>query len=112
MLETLLIGADDCLFDGDCEPIVWRVAIGAEKTCRAHWIDEYLSGLGIDRVIPSKNNEGRDGRPVELDREGYRDRNIVQRLFGWFKEYRRIISRFEKTAKNFCGMIKMAFIQG
>jgi len=36
--------------------------------------------------------------------------NIVERLIGWLKESRRIFSRFEKTAKNFAGMIKMAFI--
>jgi len=35
-------------------------------------------------------------------------RNIVERLIGWLKESRRIFSRFEKTAKNFGGMIKMA----
>ena len=56
-------------------------------------------------------NEDRDARPVVFDRQAYRDRNIVERLIGWLKECRRIFSRFEKTAKNFGGMIKMAFIQ-
>jgi len=34
------------------------------------------------------------------------------RLIGWLKESRRVFSRFrfEKTAWNFVGMIKMAFI--
>jgi transposase len=62
-------------------------------------------------VIPSKANEDRDSRVVAFDREAYRDRNIIERLIGWLKECRRIFSRFEKTAKNFGGMIKMAFIQ-
>ena len=31
-------------------------------------------------------------------------------LIGWLKESRRVLTRFEKTAKNFLGMIKMAFI--
>ena len=48
---------------------------------------------------------------MEFDKEVYRRRNIVERLIGWLKECRRIFSRFEKTAKNFGGMIKMAFIQ-
>ncbi len=111
VLDSLLIGADECLFDADGEPIAWPVAMGADKGDRAAWIDEYLIGLGIDPVIPSKENEDRDARPVEFDREAYRNRNIVERLIGWLKECRRIFSRFEKTAKNFCGMIKMAFIQ-
>ena len=67
--------------------------------------------LGITPVIPSKENEDRDARPASFDKEAYRRRNIVERLIGWLKESRRIFSRFEKTAKNFGGMIKMAFIQ-
>jgi len=35
----------------------------------------------------------------------------VERLIGWLKESRRISSRFEKTAKNYAGMFKMAFIR-
>ena len=38
-------------------------------------------------------------------------RNVVERLVGWLRESRRIFSRFEKTPKNFAGMIKMAFIR-
>ncbi len=70
-----------------------------------------MLALGIDPVIPSKVNDNRDSRTVTFDREAYRDRNIIERLIGWLKECRRIFSRFEKTAKNFGGMIKMAFIQ-
>ena len=66
---------------------------------------------GISPVIPSKENEDRNARPVKFDRDAYRQRNIVERLIGWLKESRRIFSRFEKTAKNFGGMLKMAFIQ-
>jgi len=84
--------------------------MAGDKGYRAHWIDEYLIDLGIAPVIPSKENEDRDARPVEFDREAYRDRNIVERLIGWLKEHRRIFSRFEKTAKNFGGFLKMAFI--
>ena len=67
--------------------------------------------LGIEPVIPSKENENRDSRSVVFDREVYRERNIIERRIGWLKECRRIFSRFEKTAKNFGGMIKIAFIQ-
>jgi len=39
-------------------------------------------------------------------------RAFLEPLFsGWLKECRRIFSRFEKAAKNFDGMIRMAFIQ-
>ena len=110
MLDILLQGADEHLFDAAGEPIAWPVALAGDKGYRADWIDEYLIGLEIDPVIPSKSNEDRGARPVEFDREAYRDRNIVERLIGWLKESRRVFSRFEKTAKNFAGMIRMAFI--
>ena len=110
VLDILLQGADEQLFDAAGEPIAWPVALAGDKGYRADWIDEYLIELDIIPVIPSKTNEDRDARAVAFDREAYRDRNIVERLIGWLKEYRRIFSRFEKTAKNFVGMIKMPFI--
>ena len=110
-LEALLEGADANLVDHDGVPIAWPVAMAGDKGYRADWIDQYLLELGITPVIPSKENEDRESRPVDFDREAYRQRNIVERLIGWLKESRRIFSRFEKTAKNFGGMIKVAFIQ-
>lgn len=109
-LEALFERADADLIDSDGKPIAWPVAIAGDKGYRADWIDQYLIDLGIVPVIPSKANEDRDARPVEFDREAYRDRNIVERLIGWLKENRRIFARFEKTAKNFGGFLKMAFI--
>jgi transposase len=109
-LVSVLDGADQALLDGEGERIAWPVALAGDKGYRADWIDECLLKLEITPVIPSKANEDRDARPVEFDREAYRQRNIVERLIGWLKESRRILTRFEKTAKNFAGMIKMAFI--
>lgn len=111
LLDDVLMGADQQLHDDQGEPIAWPVALAGDKGYRADWIDDYLLALGIKPVIPSKANENPGSRKVTFDRERYRDRNIVERLIGWLKECRRIFSRFEKTAKNFGGMIKMAFIQ-
>jgi len=111
VLDEVLIGADRQLIDATGEPLAWPVALAGDKGYRADWIDDYVMALGIVPVIPSKANEGRDKRPVLFDREAYRDRNIIERLIGWLKESRRIFSRFEKTAKNYGGMITMAFIQ-
>jgi transposase len=110
-LVPLLEGADERVVDGEGEAVAWPVALAGDKGYRADWIDEFLLELGITPVIPSKANEAREARPVEFDRESYRRRSIVECLIGWLKECRRVFSRFEKTAKNFGGMIKMAFIQ-
>lgn len=110
VFDTVLEQADAELRDGNDQPIAWPVALGADKAYRANWIDEYLNELGVQPVIPSRKTEDRSKRP-EFDEEKYRDRNIVERLIGWLKESRRVFSRYEKTAKNFRGMIKMAFIE-
>jgi len=111
MLDTVLMGADKQLMDAQGAPIAWPLAIAGDKGYRADWVDEYLMDLDINPVIPSKSNEDREGRNVVFDSQAYRDRNIIERLIGWLKECRRVFARFEKTAINFAGMIKMAFIQ-
>ena len=110
-LVPLRVGADERVTDGDGEPVAWPVALAGDKGYRADWIDEYLLGLEITPVIPSTENEDRSARRVEFDKGAYRRRSIVECLIGWLKECRRVFARFEKTAKNFGGMIKMAFIQ-
>ena len=110
-MDTLLVGADACLFDGEGQPVVGSVAVSGDKGYRAVWIDEYVIDLGIQPVIPTQDNQDRATRPVEFDHELYRSRNIVERLIGWLKESRRVFSRFDKSAKNFGGMIKVAFIE-
>lgn len=109
-LEQVLDGADESLYDerGICMP--WPLALAGDKGYRAGRIDEYLIDLGIKPVIPSKENEDRSRRLVSFDKTAYRRRNIVERLIGWLKESRRIVTRFEKTAINFGGMVTLAFI--
>ena len=109
--EDLLAGADERLIDDEGTPVAWPVAIAGDKGYRADWIDACLLEAGIRPVVPSKKNEDRDERPVEFDREAYRRRNVVERLIGWLKEFRRVFSRFDKTALNFGGMIKLAFLR-
>jgi transposase len=109
--DAVMVGADEHLHDAEGEPIAWPVALAGDKGYRADWIDDYLLALDITPVIPSKSNQDGDARPVAFDKQAYRNRNIVERLIGWLKECRRVFSRFEKTAKNFAGMIRMAFIQ-
>ena len=107
----MLDGADESVVDGDGESVAWPLALAGDKGYRANWIDEFLLELGITPVIPSKENEDRSARPVEFDKAVHRQRSIVECLIGWIKECRRVLTRFEKAAKNFGAMVKMAFIQ-
>ncbi|MEM1270326.1 MAG: transposase, partial [Bacteroidota bacterium] len=39
------------------------------------------------------------------DVELYRERNKVERFFGRIKHYRRLATRYEKTARNYLAML-------
>ena len=109
--KAILQRVDTDLTDFDGNAVAWPASLAGDKGYRANWIDEHLIQLGIKPVIPSKANEDQEARSVKFDPDAYRGRNIVERLIGWLKECRRVFSRYEKTAINYGGMIKMAFIQ-
>ena len=41
------------------------------------------------------------GVPRLFDRRKYRQRYVIERMFGWLKENRRIVTRFDNLAKNY-----------
>ena len=61
-----------------------------------------VEALGAQVVIPSKKN-----RRLEraIDRNLYRDRNKVERFFSRLKQFRRLATRYDKTASSFLGML-------
>ena len=61
--------------------------------------------LGFIPVVPPKTNRM---EPWEYDREMYKRRNEVERLFRRLKGFRRIFSRFEKLDVMFLGFISVA----
>ena len=44
------------------------------------------------------------------DRKRYRHRNVIERLFGAIKRFRRVATRYEKKAVNFLAFVKVAAI--
>lgn len=79
----------------------------ADKAYSSHTLCNELKNKGIKTVIPRKSNEKMvsDGRSL-LDRDACRNRNAVERCFGRLKEYRRIATRYDKTARNYLAMVK------
>lgn len=73
-------------------------------------IRSYLSGQGIEPVIPKRRSkavpEPEPACPVR-----YRGRNVVERLIGHLKECRRLASRYEKLARHYLTMVKLACIR-
>nr|WP_251951793.1 IS5 family transposase [Salinibacter ruber] len=84
-----------------------RLSLGAVLADKGYDSDdllEYVASLKAEAVIPAKKN-----RTVQrpLNRELYKDRNKVERFFNRVKHYRRIATRYEKTARNYMAMLHL-----
>ena len=60
---------------------------------------------GIVPVIPPKANRK---EPIACDFRAYKDRNRVERMFNKLKQFRRIATRYDKTAVSFLGFLALA----
>jgi transposase len=83
--------------------------VAADKSYASRQIRLYLRGKGIRYTIPHKENE-RHGRKAKFDKQLYRLRNIVERLFNWLKQFRRVATRYEKRAHNYKAILSLAAI--
>jgi transposase len=63
---------------------------------------------GMKAVIPSKSNRK---NPRKIDRHVYKERHLVENFFCRLKQFRRVATRYEKTARNFLGFILVASIK-
>jgi transposase len=85
--------------------------LAGDKAYRARHVRDWLWKYGIKPVIPRKDNERKIGRPPLFDKLSYRRRAVIENCVGWLKECRRIVTRFEKLAVSYLGMLKLAMIE-
>jgi transposase len=66
-----------------------------------------VEAKGGEAVIPTQKN-----RKVQrtIDRERYKDRNLAERFWALVKQYRRVATRYEKTARNFLALVHVVSI--
>lgn len=62
---------------------------------------------GAVAVIPPKKNRI---FKREYDKHIYKERNLAERFINRIKQYRRVATRYEKTARNFMGYVRVAAI--
>jgi transposase len=79
----------------------------ADKGYDSQAVVERIEGQGAEAVIPSRKN---NKEQRVYDRERYKDRNLAERFWRRVKEYRRVATRYEKTARNFLGFVLLASI--
>lgn len=68
---------------------------------------QFLIARGTRPVIP--NNPTRK-RHHPFDRQDYKLRNLIERMFGRLKDWRRIATRYDKLAANFAAAVALAAI--
>jgi transposase len=79
----------------------------ADKGYDADTIREELAKAGVEAVIPVKSNRR---ILIPHDREKYRRRNLVERLFNKLKNWSRVVTRYDKTAESYPGFVALASI--
>ncbi len=79
----------------------------ADKAYDSKALVDAIEAGGAEAVIPSLSNR-KEQR--EYDRERYKDRNLVERFWHKLKQYRRVATRYEKTAQNFLAFVHVASI--
>ncbi|MGP9500571.1 MULTISPECIES: IS5 family transposase, partial [unclassified Halomonas] len=75
----------------------------ADKGYDSDELRRYCDRHGIKPVIAQRqmHRKTRPGLPRRFDQHRYRQRNAVERCFGWLKELRRFATRYEKLASSF-----------
>ncbi len=83
-------------------------ALLADKGYDADAIRDTLAKADVEAVIPAKSNRR---TPIPHDREKYRWRNLIERLFNKLKNWRRVATRYDKTAESYLGFVALASVK-
>lgn len=59
-------------------------------------------------MIPAKSNRR---EPIPHDRQKYKLRNLVERLFNKLKNWRRIATRYDKTKESYLGFVSLVSVR-
>jgi transposase len=104
---TDLMAGPSFVRQGRGRPRTRPAKVLADKGYNSDRIRTWLMQRGIKCVLPRFRSQRRVGR---LDREAYRRRNVVERLFNRLKQFRRIATRYEKRGANYLAMVTIAAI--
>jgi transposase len=82
-------------------------AVGADKAYDSNAIRKQIAQAGKEAVIPPRSNRR---EPADYDKEKYKERNKIERLFGRLKQFRAIATRYDKLAEMFLGGVIAALL--
>ena len=77
----------------------------ADKGYDSNDLRQWLAERGTKAVIPPKRH-----RRVQLECDAaiYKQRNVIERMFCRFKDWRRVATRFDRNVKTFMATIAIA----
>jgi transposase len=76
----------------------------ADKGYDSKALREWLEARGTQAVIPPRRN-----RKIQYDYDkAIYKRNVIERMFCRFKDWRRIATRFDRNIKNFMAAVALA----
>lgn len=79
----------------------------ADTACDADHFRQAIADIGAVAVIP--NNPSRT-KKHPLDKHLYAQRHLVECCFSNLKQFRRVATRFKKTAQNYRAVVTLAAI--
>lgn len=82
-------------------------AVIADKGFDSADFVDWIEQREAEAVIPSRKTNTVQRK---INKNLYKDRNKVERFFGRIKHYRRIATRYEKTARNYLAFLHVASI--
>lgn len=82
-------------------------ALMADTAYDSDELREAIAQMGAVAVIP--NNPSR-ARKYPLDRHLYAQRHLIECCFSKLKQFRRVATRFEKTASHYLAIVTIAAI--
>lgn len=86
----------------------WPRRLAGDKGYSYPHIRRWCKRRRVETVIPTRKNQPRD---ENFDKATYKRRNIIERVIGWFKEYRRLGTRYEKLGINYVAMWLVAIME-
>ena len=93
-------------------------ALLGDKAYSSHANRELLRSKRIKTVIPQPSDQiahrqrrgSAGGRPPDFDAAAYKDRNVVERSFNDYKQWRGLATRYDKLATTYRGGVVLRAI--
>lgn len=84
--------------------------VHADKNYDTFLVRLYLQRRHVRANIPRRSKKKPVGRPTMFDKQALKIRYTVERFFSWLKSFRRIDTRYDRSADAFMGFVRAGCI--